>query len=399
MKSILFYCDAAEFGGHEAMTLKIVRHLCRQRDLRVTFAYYEKNERLRENLQAVSDDSRNLRLWPLESCSKSLQALRTLVSFRKIEKTKAFIRDLNPDVVVISQGRIEAGSLGLLSAKKAGYRTITYLPVAHEVSVAGKSFAVKLRSTINTYYYRLPDRIITISEKMRAMLRERGAAGDIVIVANAIELQEIKEYDRHRFREAHGLKDDEYAIAIVGRIHFRQKGQDFAVRTIAQFREQLQGCKFLFVGQGPDENRLKDAVKLLGLSQLVEVVPWMRNPGDVYAGMDMLLIPSRFEGVPLVMLEAMSHRIPIAASDSDGMAEILPQEWRFPFGNAKAMIDTIQKIRCTDQSRTLELHRRRILDEFTLPRFCSEMTQAILQQVEVSDESCDRAASTLAAQK
>ena len=396
MKSVLFYCDAAEFGGHEAMTLKIVRHLCRQRGLHVAFAYYEKNVRLRESLQAINDVSGNLRLWPLRSCAKTLQALRTLISFKQVGRAKALIRNVNPDVVVISQGRIESGSLGLLAAKKAGYRTISYLPVAHEVSVAGKAVAVRVRAAINAYYYRLPDRIITISEGSRAMMRERGASGDIVTVANAIELQEIQECARHRFREAHGLKDVECAIAIVGRIHFRQKGQDFALRTIARFREQLLGCRFLFVGQGPDENRLRDALRVWGLSPQVEIVPWTKNPGEVYAGIDMLLIPSRFEGVPLVMLEAMSHRIPIAASDTDGMAEILPRDWLFPVGDGKAMIDTLMRIRSSDHSNLLELHRQRILEEFTLPRFCAQMTEAILQEREPAETRMDHSAKTLA---
>ncbi len=48
---------------------------------------------------------------------------------------------IDPDVVVVSQGRIEGGSMGLLAAKRAELSpSISYLPVAHPVSVSGRPF-------------------------------------------------------------------------------------------------------------------------------------------------------------------------------------------------------------------------------------------------------------------
>ena len=49
------------------------------------------------------------------------------------------------------------------------------------------------------------------------------------------------------------------------------------------------------------------------------------------------MIPSRYEGFPLVMLEAMYFRLPVIASAVDGMADLLPPHWLFPSGDVSAL--------------------------------------------------------------
>jgi glycosyltransferase involved in cell wall biosynthesis len=378
MKSVLFYCDSAEFGGHEAMTIKAIGHLCQQSALKVTIAFYPGNLRLKEQLEIIQRSTKNLALLPLKSTSQSLQALRSLISWRKIRRIKLLMKHVNPDVVVVSQGRIEGSSMGLLAAKRAGCRTISYLPVAHPVAVSGKPFAVWIREVINGYFYRLPDKIVTISQSTRRMLGERGATPNVVVVPNAVEARPIQESDRQDFRRTHDLTGDEYMVATIGRIQFRDKGQDFALRAVARFREALRDYKFIFVGEGPDESRLKAMILDYDLSEQVKLVPWTSNPAQIYASIDMLLIPSRFEGVPLVMLEAMLYKLPIVASDRDGMAEFLPQEWLFPYGDCVALVDTLRQVREKHHSDLLEIHRLRVLREFSTEQFCTKISDAIL---------------------
>src|SRR6266403_4600510 len=107
-KSILFYSDCAEFGGHEAMTLEGVRYLSSRPDLKVSFAFYEGNQRLLERLEDIKNSSGNLALKPLSFRSRNLQAFRSLVTWIKTRRIEALMKQVDPDVVVISQGRIEA---------------------------------------------------------------------------------------------------------------------------------------------------------------------------------------------------------------------------------------------------------------------------------------------------
>jgi len=381
MESLLFYNDSAEFGGHEALTVKAVQYLAaKKEDVRVAFAFYERNEMLSKRLAEIKNDSGNLELLPLKFRSRSLQPLRTLLSPRKVKTIKAILERVRPDVVVVSQGRIESGTLGLLAAKKAGLRTITYIPMAHHISISGRPIAAGLREAVNGYFYRLPDKFITISEDARRTLLARGGTSDVVVVPNGVEVRATRELERERFRKAHGLRQGDYVIAIIGRIDFRQKGQDFAVQAISCHRKELVNCKFLFIGGGPDERQLQKLVAGSDLQERVQVLPWIDEAGEIYAGIDMLLIPSRFEGVPLVMLEAMSSKVPIIASNIDGMAEMLPGNWLFPYGNCKALVETLSHVRNSDNTTVLELHQERIANEFTSASFCAKFSNAVLGQ-------------------
>jgi glycosyltransferase involved in cell wall biosynthesis len=379
MKSVLFYSDASDYGGHEVMTVKAVGHLCLQANLRVTFAFYRGNRLLTEKLELIKASSQNLDLLPLDDKGRTLQAVRSLISWRKVRRLTSLMRQVNPDVVIVAQGRIEGGTMGLLAAKRAGYRTLSYLPVAHPVSVSGRPFAIWIREKINRYFYRLPDKIITISESAQRMLRERGATPNVVVVPNAVEVPPIDTLDRQTVRQAHGLANEDYVVATIGRIHFRDKGQDFALTAIARFRDRLGGCKFIFVGEGPDQDALKRMIANLHLSERVRIIPWTPNPAEIYAAIDMLMIPSRHEGVPLVMLEAMAYGLPIVATNVDGMADLLPPDWLFPFGDCRELVDTLARVSKSTNPTLLESHRNKIKMEFTNQKFGLNLRAAVFE--------------------
>jgi glycosyltransferase involved in cell wall biosynthesis len=377
-RRVLFYSDAPEFGGHETLTVEAADYLRHKTGLRVSFAYYQANERLSQRLKDIQNATGNLRLLPMPFKSKSLQAVRTLINWRQIRRIEALIKSDEPDLVVVSQGRIEGGSAGLLAAKRLGIQTISYIPMAHSVSVSGKPIAVGLRDALNKYFYQLPDKYITSSNGARDMLVARGAKADIAVVPNGIEPITIQESDRKRFREEHGIMERDYVVAVVGRIDFRQKCQDFALQSIAQFRRELRDWKFLFIGSGPDEEKLKRIIVDLDLGQQAMLLPWSPSRAQFYAGIDILLIPSRFEGVPLVMGEAMSCGLRIVASDVDAMTENLPKSWLFPYGNSKAMVDTLIRVRSDDVSALLESNRRRVTEENNVVKFGCRFANAIL---------------------
>jgi len=378
-KRLLFYTDAAEYGGHEAMTVEAAQHFAASnRDIAVAFAFYGKNDRLSKKLVEIKNSFGNLELHPLQLRSQSLQSCRTLISPGKVNTIKVLMKRIRPDVVVVSQGRIESGSMGLLAAKRAGLHTITYIPMAHHTSISGKPFATEFRERVNGYFYRLPDKIITISEGARRMLLARGATPDVVVVPNGVEVRTIREPERETFRGAHGIQRHDYVVAVVGRIDFRQKAQDFAVQAIARFRRELANCRFLFIGGGPDERQLRTMIANSDLTGRVQVLPWSEDPAEIYAGIDMLLIPSRFEGVPLVMLEAMSCGLPVVASNVDGMAELLPEGWLFPRGNSRAMMDTLLCVKNSDYAALAESNRDLVSREFSVARFCTKFSEAVL---------------------
>ena len=92
------------------------------------------------------------------------------------------------------------------------------------------------------------------------------------------------------------------------------------LRTFIEYPDAFTDCELLFAGDGPDRMRL---VKMAEKANNVTILPWQDNINTLYDRIDFLMLPSRYEGVPLVMLEALARGIPVIGSDVDGMKELL----------------------------------------------------------------------------
>lgn len=369
MKSVLFYDDGAEFGGHEVMTVEAVKYLVRNTDLNIRFMFYEGNTILHEQISLIRNSFGNLKLYPIKYKSGRLQNIKTLFSFLKLKRIKSLIKNINPDIVVVAQGRIEASTMGLVAAKRCGYKTISYIPIAHKVSVAGNKIGSAFRDTINSYFYSLPDRFITVSHSMKDLLIARGVTSKISVVYNGIDIKKYKAQGRRGSRQRYSIDDEDYAVALIGRIQFKQKAHDFLIDTISKHRSRLRNIKLLIVGNGPDKDVLRSIIESKNLNSLVSLIPWSDDLSYIYSAIDMLVIPSHFEGVPLVMLEAMYYGLPIVASNVDGMAEILPKEWLFQPGDSNSMIETLIRVKNGNNTDIIQRNKSRIVTEFNIDNF------------------------------
>jgi glycosyltransferase involved in cell wall biosynthesis len=378
LRRVLFYSDAPEYGGHEAMSAQAAQYLSRMGGVAVSFVYYRGNARFSERLANIRSASGNLDLIPVAIRPRSLQTIRSLVFRGSVQYTSRVMKRWNPDTVIVSQGRIESGCVGLLAAKRAGFHTISYIPMAHPVGISGKPFAVGFRDLLNKRLYRLPDKFVTISAGTGKMLRASGVESQIDIVPNGIAGIETQKAHRDRFRAEHGIGNGEFVVTIIGRVEFRQKGQDFVVQSVARFRQQLKDFRFLFIGEGPDMIRLKEMIKNLGVDDVAQVISWTSAPTRFYSASDLILIPSRFEGVPLVMLEAMSCKLPLVASNVDGMAETLPESWLFESGSSSSLIEALLCVRNADNSAQVEHNFNLVSTENCLASFGARFAEAVL---------------------
>jgi glycosyltransferase involved in cell wall biosynthesis len=377
MIKILFYSDVREYGGHEAMTIAAVSYLACQPEIDVDFVFHNGNERLSDELNRIVKVGR-LRLYPLPLKSECFTAFRPLAQLLRLPHLRRLMKSLAPDVVVISQGNIEVSWLGVLAAKRSGLRTITYIPMAQVQPLLG--FMSGLRSLLDRVLYRLPDRYVTIGETAKRMLQEQGAHAEIDVVPNGIELEQ-RAGDRADFRQSCGISSDTYVAAVIGRIAFQQKAHDFLVRSVAEYRDRLKGVRICVIGDGPDEQNLRDMVRDLNLEDIVSILPWRRDRVSFYSAMDLLIIPSRFEGVPLVMLEAMWHGLPIVASNVDGMAEILPKHWLFRSGDAESLVSTFTQVRYADNTKTVAANRTRVAKEFGISQFQERFGSVVMAKL------------------
>lgn len=117
---------------------------------------------------------------------------------------------------------------------------------------------------------------------------------------------------------------EQYKLACVGRLFILDKGQDMLLRILAQEEWRSRPVLVSFIGKGPDEAGLKEMAALLKLNN-VEFLGQVADIGQIWASHHALVLPSRSEGLPLSMVEAMSVGRPVIITDAGGNAEMVEE--------------------------------------------------------------------------
>jgi glycosyltransferase involved in cell wall biosynthesis len=112
-------------------------------------------------------------------------------------------------------------------------------------------------------------------------------------------------------------------LGSVGSFEHR-KGQVVLLEAVAEMRTTLPNVHLMLVGDGPDEGLLEAKVREMDLEANVTFFPFTQEPVHVFEVIDILVLSSLYkEGLPNVILEAMSMRLPVAASRLAGVPEVV----------------------------------------------------------------------------
>ena len=335
--SLLFYDDSPVFGGHEVMSLLGLEAVLMDFSDPVYFIASSANAKLCEKVASIAVQYPQLTLEKVGWHSSKLEALRNRFQPSRAKVLADRFRQLNPALVVAIQGNIEHSSLGLRAARHAGIPCVSYIPVPHSNAEMGARFGA-LRDLFCAHLFRLPDAFITITDEMARLLKQQGASAPIDIVYNGVDTQRFQPGDAKAACDGLGLPSEKVRVGVIGRIEFRQKQQHLLVEAIAADPALAASCHLVFAGDGPDISALQDLIRRHQLS--ATVLPWC-DPARLYQALDALVIPSRYEGLPLVMLEALASGTAVLGSDRDGMKDLLPAQWRFEPNNPAALSKAI----------------------------------------------------------
>ena len=136
----------------------------------------------------------------------------------------------------------------------------------------------------------------------------------------------------------------------IGRLH-PQKGIDWLLETCPHWLPQLPGWELWLVGGGHAEHlRQYEALRnsLGDLQERIHFSGWRKDIPELLAEADLLILPSRWEGMPNVVLQGMSCELPILATNVEGIAEIFGDDFAtpqtVPFGDTKQLSEKILNI-------------------------------------------------------
>ena len=137
------------------------------------------------------------------------------------------------------------------------------------------------------------------------------------LLNNAIELDNFRfrEDSRDQYRKEFGIREGEFLVGHIG--HFTEpKNHFFLIDVFAEFHALEPASKLLLISDGPRFEQVKEKVARLGLEDAVIFAGRRSDVAGIYSAMDLFILPSCWEGLPLVMVEAQMNGLPLLVSDA-----------------------------------------------------------------------------------
>jgi len=176
-------------------------------------------------------------------------------------------------------------------------------------------------------------------------------------------------------------RSKERIFAYIGRIDNRQKNLKFLLKGLSKLEFDW---KLKIFGKGPDENMLSRYAEKLKISDKIEWIGFCANPYDVLKkdGVTAVVLTSRFEGLPTVLIEAIAHGIPVVSSNCNtGPDDIVisgVNGYLYKQGSIKDFTEKLKKISFETQSFTELGKIMHSVDKFRIESVCENIYKKLL---------------------
>jgi glycosyltransferase involved in cell wall biosynthesis len=174
--------------------------------------------------------------------------------------------------------------------------------------------------------HRFSSRVVAVSGGVRDFLRQWEAVPDDVVevISNGVNTANFSPgtlEQKLAWRKKQGIPSDAFVVGAMGRL---APEKNFIM--VPELARRHPGVYFVLAGEGPEASAVKARAKDLGVDDRVRLLGSVGDRPAFYQALDVFLLPSLYEGLPMVLLEAMAARVPVLASRLEGIAAAMPEE-------------------------------------------------------------------------
>ena len=251
-----------------------------------------------------------------------------------------------PDIILVNLPTVERGQTVVDAAERSTPRPPVwgFLHLSQLPSVIGAQLG-SVRNVLVPRLIRRFDRLLTVSRAgSREVVERYGLPAPDVIHPPTQGLSPLPPgSDRTQLRHAEGLAD-RFLLAMVGRVQIHHKGHDAALRVTRRLLRAGLDLQLVIVGDGPDLHAVQQLAERLGIPSAVRFLGWRDDVERLIPLFDAVLMPSRYEGLPQVAVQAVTAGVPVAGYAVGGLAELLPEEFTAPPGDEERLAEIVGSI-------------------------------------------------------
>jgi len=312
-KKILFTTENVSWGGSELLWYRTVLEMLSS-DYSIAICTHEKlklpNELIEAQkegkLKVINYSANNLSSYK-KIANRFLPYSKRFIAFNLREK---FILDFNPDLIVMNQGfNFNAVDLMLFALQNK----INYITISHAVNESlwpnynlRQKMKLGFTNSVKNYFVS-QDNLLVTQNQLGIKLKSAE------IVRNPFNVPFTIDIDFP--------KSDDFHLAFVGRYDFCAKGQDVLLQVLSEEKWKNRNLHINFYGEGNDTENLKDLVEMYDLKN-VKIHSHTATP-EIWRTNHGLILTSRFEGLPIVIVEAMLCKRLVIVTNVSGNSELV----------------------------------------------------------------------------
>lgn len=285
-----------------------------------------------ENILIVSQDYKEQleRFKPYTSNIYIIPMIREVElknDIKAIYKVRKILKQIKPDIVYLHSSK--AGAIGRI-ALAFNFRTkIFYNAHGWYFNARISDKKKKIFALIEKMLALKTNKIINISKSEYESALEYKIASErkMCVIENGIDFTKFKNNDKNReeTRKKYNIKDNEILIGVVGRLS-EQKDPMTMIRAFELVQKENKNTKLIYVGSGELEESVKQYAKEKEILHKVIITGWVNNVEKYIPAFDIAVLPSKWEGFGLVLIEYMACEKPIIASQVGGIKNIIKNE-------------------------------------------------------------------------
>jgi glycosyltransferase involved in cell wall biosynthesis len=206
-------------------------------------------------------------------------------------------------------------------ARIAGYLTGVPIVISSVRVMGGEKKYFHYVEMITSF---MVDHYVAVSESVKRYIIDKSkiSAEKISVIYNGVNIKSQDDLHEQNPKMPFKIEDEDRILMTVGRLH-EQKGHCYLIQAVSKVRKEFPKVKLLVTGEGEEENNLKKLVKSLDLTNKVIFAGLSSDIEGILPIAELFILPSLWEGLPNVLLEAMAAGKPVVATKVGGIPEIV----------------------------------------------------------------------------
>jgi glycosyltransferase involved in cell wall biosynthesis len=254
------------------------------------------------------------------------------------------------------------------------YRRTRWPWVAFAHGYTQDRWRARLYNRADQLLMRKASHVCAVAEPVAQIVRRAGRRGPISIIPNAIEATAAPPSadERQELRRSFGLEPRQFALACLGRLS-REKGVDLLLAAAREFVVENPDMRVLIAGTGPEAGVLGRMASAPDLADCVRLLGWIPRPQQLMAAADLVVLPSRSEGLPNVALESYEVGTPVLATNVGAVSQVVLEGqtgWVVQPNSVSALLDGLRRAvqARADLRRYGVAGRHWVVDRFSIAR-------------------------------